>query len=99
MLNVYSNQNFEGLWCEIKKDKAKYFATVLYHPTNPDSHGSELLEYLSDKCEEIPILDSSARIIIAGDINQFPIKYPVCNTIYNNWFLNLPEVNEFSTYL
>ena len=79
MLNVYSNQNFEGLWCEIKKDKAKYFATVLYHPTNPDYHGSELLEYLSDNCEEILILDSSARlIIIAGDINQFQIKDSVC---------------------
>ena len=31
------------------------------------------IEYLSDKCEEILFLDSSAGIIIAGDINQLPI--------------------------
>ena len=73
-LNVYHSKNFECLWCEIQKDNAKYFVAALYHPPNPNYPECELLEYLSDKCEEILFLDPSSRIIIAGGINQLPVK-------------------------
>ena len=64
----------ECSWCEIQKYNAKYFVAILYHPPNPNYPECELLEYLSNKCEEILFLDSSARIIIAGDINQLPVN-------------------------
>ena len=73
ILNVYPSENFKCLWCEIQKDNAKYFVAVLYHPPNPNYPECELLEYLSDKCEEILFLDSLATII-AGDINQLPVN-------------------------
>ena len=50
------------------------FVAVLYHPPNTNYPECELLEYLSDKCEENLFLDSSARIIIAGDINQLLVN-------------------------
>ena len=74
ILNVYPSEDFECLWCEIQKDNAKYYVAVLYHPPNLNYSDCELLEYLSDKCEEILCLDSSARIIIAGDINKLAIN-------------------------
>ena len=74
ILNVYPSEDFECLWCEIQKDNGKYYVAVLYHPPNPNYSDCELLEYLSDKFEEILFLDSSARIIIAGDINKLSIN-------------------------
>ena len=74
ILNVYPSENFECLWCEIQKDNTKFFFAALYHPPNPNYPECELLEYLSDKCEEILFLDPSLRTIIAGDINQLPVK-------------------------
>ena len=63
-------KNFECLWCEIQQDNAKYFVAVLYHPPNPNYPECELLEYLSDKCEEILFLDSPAIINKLIRLNQ-----------------------------
>ena len=59
---------------EIQKDYAKYFVAALYHPPNPNYPECELLEYLSDTCEETLFLYSPSRIIIAGGINQLRVK-------------------------
>ena len=52
----------------------EYSISALYNPPNPDYQQQELLDYLSGRCEEILITNSSARMIIAGDINQLSIK-------------------------
>ena len=55
-------------------NNAVYFISALYHPPNPEYQQQELLDYLSGRCKEILITNSSARMIIAADINQRLIK-------------------------
>ena len=52
----------------------KYYTAVIYHPPDPIYAESELLDQLSDSCEQILLSDPSAKIIIAGDINQLNIN-------------------------
>ena len=70
--DIIASKTFEYLSCKIKRDNAEYLISALYHP--PDYQQQELLDYLSGRCEEILITNSSARMIIAGDINQLLIK-------------------------
>ena len=72
--DITASETFEYLSCKIKRDNAEYFISALYHPPNPDYQQQELLDYLSGRYEEILITNSSARMIIAGDINQLLIK-------------------------
>ena len=51
----------------------KYYTAVVPPPPDPIYAESELLGYLSDSCEQILLSDPSAKIIIAGDINQLNI--------------------------
>ena len=67
--------NLECLWCEIQgMTNNKYYTAVIYHPPDPIYAESELLDHLSDSCEQILLSDLSAKIIIAGDINQLNIN-------------------------
>ena len=70
--DIIASETFEYLSCKIKRDNAEYFISALYHPPNPDYQQQELLDYLSGRCEEILITNSSARM--TGDINQLLIK-------------------------
>ena len=72
--DIIASATFEYLSCKIKRDNAEYFISALYHPPNPDYQQQELLDYLYGRCEGILIRNSSARMIIAGDINQLLIK-------------------------
>ena len=74
MSDIIASETFEYLSCKINSDNAEYFISALYHPPNPDYQHQELLDYLSGRCEEILITNSSARMIIAGNINQLLIK-------------------------
>ena len=42
----------------------------LYHPPNPMYQESELLNHLSESIEQIFQLESNAKIIVAGDVNN-----------------------------
>ena len=72
--DIIASETFEYLSCKIKRENAEYFISALYHPPNPDYQQQELLDYLFGRCEEILITNSSARMIIAGDVNQLLIK-------------------------
>ena len=48
---------------------------MVSHPPDPPVYAeSELLDHLPDSCEQILLSDPSAKIIIAGDINQLNIN-------------------------
>ena len=50
----------------------------MYHPPNPMYQESELLNHLSESIEQIFQLESNAKIIVAGDVNQLKIKDIMC---------------------
>lgn len=70
--------NFECLWCEIETKNSNYHIGAIYHPPDPDYLESDLLDQLSDSCEQILLTEPNARIIIAGDINQLKTR-DLCN--------------------
>ena len=71
----YNDTVFECLWCKIQvKEKNKYYVAAIYNPPNPTYLEPDLLDYLSDCCEQILISDPGARIIIAGDVNHLRIS-------------------------
>ena len=45
----------------------------IYHPPDPIYDAAELLDFLSDTCDQILLEDPNAKIIIAGHINQLNI--------------------------
>ena len=53
---------------------SKYYVAAVYHFPDPVYAGGEILDYLSDCCEQVLSSDPYARIIIAGDINQLDIN-------------------------
>ena len=68
----------ECIWCEIKTINSKYYVASLYHLPNPMYQESELLNHLSESIEQIFQLESNAKIIVAGDVNQLKIKDIMC---------------------
>ena len=58
-----------------KSKKNKYYVAAIYNPLYPTCLVEpDLLDYLSDCCEQILISDPGARIIIAGDVNHLRIS-------------------------
>ncbi len=70
----FNNTVFECLWCEIHINKYnKYYVAAIYNPPDPTYPEPDLLDHLSESCEQILLSDPGARIIIAGDINHLKI--------------------------
>jgi hypothetical protein len=70
----FNNTDLECLWCEIQvQNNNTYYVATVYNPPDPTYLEQDLLDYLSNCCEQILLLDPSASIIIAGDINQLKI--------------------------
>ena len=51
----------------------KYYVAAIYNPPDPTYPEPDLLDHLSESCEQILLSDPGARIIIAGDINHLKI--------------------------
>ena len=66
--------DFECLWCEIITVNSEYHVAVVYHPPNPAYADVELLDHLSDTCEQILSSKPNVRIIIAGDIYHLNVR-------------------------
>ena len=64
--------DLERLWCEIITVNSEYHVAVVYHHPNPPN--VELLDHLSDSCEQILSSKPNERIIIVGDINQLTVQ-------------------------
>ena len=62
------------VWSIITTSNSKYYVAAVYHPPDPVYAGGEILDYLSDCCEQVLSSDPDARIVIAGDINQLDIN-------------------------
>ena len=72
------NNDFECLWCELTTTNSKYFIASVYHPPSPIYHDDDLLHHLTESCELILEKEPTARLVIAGDINQLNIKDLIC---------------------
>ncbi|EDO43665.1 predicted protein, partial [Nematostella vectensis] len=53
---------------------SEFYAASVYHPPNPVYDAAELLDFMSDTCDQILLENPNAKIIIAGDINQLNIS-------------------------
>ncbi|EDO29727.1 predicted protein [Nematostella vectensis] len=66
--------DFESIWCKITTPNSVYYVASVYHPSDPIYEPKDLLDFLSDTCDEVLLADPDAKIAIAGDINQLDIK-------------------------
>jgi hypothetical protein len=58
----FSNTVFECLWCEIHvKNNNIYYVAAIYNPPDPNPE-PDLLDHLSESCEQILLSDPGARI-------------------------------------
>ncbi|EDO37962.1 predicted protein [Nematostella vectensis] len=73
VLNVAASFESETVWCIITTPNSEFYAASIYHPPNPVYDAAELLDFMSDTCDQILLENPNAKIIIAGDINQLNI--------------------------
>ena len=71
---LFASDSFECVWSVITTSNSKYYVAAVYHPPDPVYAGGEILDYLSDCCEQVVSSDPDARIVIVGDINQLDIN-------------------------
>lgn len=67
-------RNFESVWCKITTSNSEFHVAVVYHPPDPVYDTIDLLNFMSDTCDEILCSEPNAKIIIAGDINKLNIR-------------------------
>ena len=53
MLNVTDRLVFESVWCKIATANSEYYAARIYHPSHPVYDSFDLLEYMSDTCDQV----------------------------------------------
>jgi hypothetical protein len=70
----FKNNTLECVCSEIETPNTKFYLSSLYHPPDSIYPETELLNYLSDSIEQIFRSEPNARLIIAGYINQLPIR-------------------------
>ena len=73
-INANGQFEFETLWCKITTPNSEFFAASVYHPPDLIYEPADLLNFLSETCDQILHDDLNAKIVIAGDINQLQIK-------------------------
>ena len=71
---ITTTQFLSAYGAKSKSKKNEYYVAAIYNPPNPTYLEPDLLDYLSDCCEQILISDPGARIIIAGDVNHLRIS-------------------------
>ena len=71
---INANEQFETLWCKVTTPNSQFFAASVYHPPDPIYEPADLLNFLSETCDQILHDDPNAKIVIAGDTNQLNIK-------------------------
>ena len=67
-MNITDSLEFESVWCKITTPKSEYHVASSYLPPDPVYDRVDLLEYMSDTCDQILADDLNAEMIIAGDI-------------------------------
>ena len=53
VLNVTDRLVFESVWCKIATTNSEYYAARIYHPSHPVYDSFDLLEYMSDTCDQV----------------------------------------------
>ena len=71
---LFTSDPFECVLSVITTSNCKYYVAAVHHPRVPVYAGGEILDYLSDCCEQVLSPNPNARIVIAGDINQLDIN-------------------------
>ena len=74
LTNLITTTQFLSAYGAKSKSKKKISTMLQPNPPNPTYLEPDLLDYLSDCCEQILISDPGARIIIAGDVNNLRIS-------------------------
>ncbi|PFX32709.1 hypothetical protein AWC38_SpisGene2368 [Stylophora pistillata] len=73
MFSFMETHFLEIVWCKILPPNSEYYVASVYHPPDPIYDTWELLDFISNSCDEVLHNDPNAKIIIAGDINQLNI--------------------------
>ena len=73
-LNVKEHFDSETVWCKITTHNSEYYVACVYHPPDPIYDANDLLEFISDACDQILLDDPNTKIAIAGDINKLRVK-------------------------
>ena len=66
--------DFECLWGKITTPNSMFYVATIYHPPDHTYNPDDLIEFLSDSCEQLLLTAPNTKIIIAGDINKLNIS-------------------------
>ena len=64
----------ETVWCKITTPNSEYHVASVYHPPVTIYETNDLLDFLSDSCDQILLDDPNANIIMACNINKLNIQ-------------------------
>ena len=63
LLNFIETPYMEIVWCKISTQNWEYYVASVYHPPGLIYEACELLDFLSDSCDQILHDDPNAKII------------------------------------
>ena len=66
--------DFECLWAKITTPNSMFYVATIYYPPDHTYNPDDLIEFLSDSCEQLLLTAPNIKIIIAGDINKLNIS-------------------------
>ena len=66
--------NRETFWCNITTPNSEYYVASVYHPPDLIYEATDLLDFLSDSCDQLLLNDPNANIVITGDIIKLSIQ-------------------------
>ena len=66
--------DFECLWGKITTPNSMFYVATIYYPPDHTYNPDDLIEFLSDSCEQLLLTAPNNKIIIAGDINKLNIS-------------------------
>ena len=66
--------SFECLWVKITTENSIFYVATIYHPPDHIYNPADLVEFLTNLCEQVLSTLPNTKIIIAGDLNKLNIR-------------------------
>ena len=66
--------SFECLWVNITTENSIFYVATIYHPPDHMYNPDDLVEFLTNLCEQVLSTLPNTKIIIAGDLNKLNIR-------------------------
>ena len=73
--------SFECLWVKITTENSIFYVATIYHPPDHMYNPDDLVEFLTNSCEQVLSTLPNTKIIIAGDLNKLNIRTYIKSTI------------------